>query len=127
MKFTILLATSVLAAWSAMPLFAQEGHTGPEITAAAAHDVSPPLRDLQPAVRGRDAQREKPLRPIPQNVLHTNAPDPVVQSSASPFVGTTAGLNFAGVGQGDYGFSPDAAPPDTNGAVGVTQLRSVGE
>jgi len=44
-----------------------------------------------------------------------------VQSSASPFVGTTGGLNFAGVGDGDYGFSPDAAPPDTNGAVGATQ------
>ena len=34
---------------------------------------------------------------------------------------TTAGLNFAGVGNGDYGFAPNAAPPDTNGAVGATQ------
>ncbi|HZP17365.1 MAG TPA: hypothetical protein VFB00_05335, partial [Terriglobales bacterium] len=33
----------------------------------------------------------------------------------------TSVLNFAGVGNGDYGFSPDAAPPDTNGAVGATQ------
>jgi len=30
-------------------------------------------------------------------------------------------LNFAGVGNGDYGFAPNAAPPDTNGAVGATQ------
>jgi hypothetical protein len=30
-------------------------------------------------------------------------------------------LNFAGVGQGDYGFSDQYAPPDTNGAVGATQ------
>jgi hypothetical protein len=36
-------------------------------------------------------------------------------------VGTTAKLNFAGVGNGDYGFAPNAAPPDTNGAVGATQ------
>ncbi len=34
---------------------------------------------------------------------------------------TTNGLNFAGVGNGDYGFSPNAAPPDTNGVVGATQ------
>jgi hypothetical protein len=30
-------------------------------------------------------------------------------------------LNFPGVGNGDYGFVPNAAPPDTNGAVGATQ------
>ena len=30
-------------------------------------------------------------------------------------------MNFAGVGQGDYGFSDQYAPPDTNGAVGATQ------
>jgi hypothetical protein len=30
-------------------------------------------------------------------------------------------LSFAGVGQGDYGFSDRYAPPDTNGAVGATQ------
>jgi hypothetical protein len=36
-------------------------------------------------------------------------------------VATTAGLNFPGVGNGDYGFVPNAAPPDTNGAVGATQ------
>ncbi len=36
-------------------------------------------------------------------------------------MGTTAGLQFAGVGNGDYGFAPNAAPPDTNGAVGATQ------
>jgi hypothetical protein len=31
-------------------------------------------------------------------------------------------LNFAGVGDGDYGFTPNAAPPDTNAAVGATQV-----
>jgi hypothetical protein len=36
-------------------------------------------------------------------------------------VATTAGLNFPGAGNGDYGFVPNAAPPDTNGAVGATQ------
>jgi len=31
------------------------------------------------------------------------------------------GLNFPGVGAGDYGFTPNTAPPDANGAVGATQ------
>jgi hypothetical protein len=37
-------------------------------------------------------------------------------------VGTTAGLNFDGIGQGVFGFSVTSAPPDTNGAVGATQF-----
>jgi len=70
---------------------------------------------------GSEMRREKPLRLIPQNQLATNGPDTAVQTSTGPLVGTTAGLNFAGVGNGDYGFAPNAAPPDTNGAVGATQ------
>jgi len=31
------------------------------------------------------------------------------------------GLNFPGLGAGDYGFTPNTAPPDANGAVGATQ------
>jgi hypothetical protein len=62
-----------------------------------------------------------PLRPIPQNQIVNNAPDPVVQQTSGSLVSTTLGLNFAGVGQGDYGFSDQYAPPDTNGAVGATQ------
>ena len=71
--------------------------------------------------RGAETRREKPLRLIPQNQLVTNGPDPVVQAFSGPSVATTNGLNFAGVGNGDYGFAPNAAPPDTNGAVGATQ------
>jgi hypothetical protein len=36
-------------------------------------------------------------------------------------VSTTPINTFAGVGQGDYGFTDRYAPPDTNGAVGATQ------
>ena len=91
-----------------------------EVTAAIQHDVSPPLRDIR-SDRRSDVPREHPLRPIPANVLVHQQPDPVVQSSALPNLGVTSGLNFAGVGDGDYGFTPNAAPPDTNGAVGATQ------
>jgi len=48
--------------------------------------------------------------------------DPVLQGNVNPLVATTSGLNFAGVGNGDYGFVPNAAPPDTNASVGATQV-----
>jgi len=64
--------------------------------------------------------REQPLRLIPPAGPSTGE-DGAVQTISGPLVGTTAGLGFPGVGQGDYGFSDRYAPPDTNGAVGATQ------
>ena len=121
MKSIQRVAAAVFVASCGMIVHAQDTANQPEVSPAVNHDVSPPLRGMQPSVRGKDAKGDRPLRPIPQNVLQTNASDPVVQSSSSPFVGTTNGLNFAGIGDGDYGYSPDSAPPDTNGAVGDTQ------
>ena len=101
-------------------LAAQTSHGPVEVSAALQHDVSPPLGSTASSPRA-EKQREKPLRLIPQNQLVTNGPDTAVQTSSIPSVATTNGLNFAGVGNGDYGFAPNAAPPDTNGAVGATQ------
>jgi hypothetical protein len=50
-----------------------------------------------------------------------NVPDGAPQNTVGTLASTTAGLSFAGVGNGDYGYSPSVAPPDTNGAVGATQ------
>src|SRR6266446_8619489 len=91
-----------------------------EVSPAVHYDVSPPLWQIPP----------KPEQPGPREKRHhklplasgTGAPDPVLQSTAGPLVATTAGLNFAGVGNGDYGFAPNAAPPDTNASVGATQV-----
>jgi hypothetical protein len=82
-------------------------------------DVSPPLRELEQRIE-RKGFRIKPVRPLPQTP-NVSPEDPVQQTTVGLLVGTTAGLNFAGVGNGDYGFVPNAAPPDTNGAVGATQ------
>jgi len=117
----VFAAAGMLTALFGVTLAAQNDNGRPEVSQAVNHDVSPPLNGMQPSVRGKDAKTDKPLRPIPQNVLQTNVPDPVVQSLATPFAGPSGSLNFAGVGDGDYGFSPDSAPPDTNGAVGATQ------
>ena len=114
-RLRILLCCFLLL--SAVTVFAQV-----EVQSATHHDVSSALREMPTASRDNSVKMERPLR-----LLHTpystspNTPDPVVQTSVLPTAGTTAGLNFAGVGDGDYGFTPNAAPPDTNGAVGATQ------
>jgi hypothetical protein len=118
---TILFRSALVALCTAGWLCAQGNSSKPEVTPEVKHDVSPPLRGIPAAPHHSDLPPDRPLRPVPQRVLQNNAPDPVVQSSTRPLVGATAGLNFAGVGNGDYGFTPNAAPPDTNGAVGATQ------
>ena len=93
------------------------------VAAAVHHDVSAPLRDapvLITPVATRRAEHAIGTTPIKRPDLD----DPVVQSQAGPtprFPAASPVLNFAGVGNGDYGFAPDAAPPDTNGVVGATQ------
>src|SRR5207245_1228289 len=79
------------------------------------------LRDIPASPRARTLT-ERPLRPLPGEQAEAPVPDSVVQTSAPlPSLAVSTGLNFAGVGNGDYGFVPNAAPPDTNGAVGATQ------
>jgi hypothetical protein len=85
------------------------------------HDVSLPLRDIARPPQPRLTREAEPVRRLPVQAGKFEEQDAAVQTIPGPFVGTTAGLNFAGVGYGDYGFTPDAAPPDTNGAVGATQ------
>ncbi len=94
----------------------------PEVQPAVHHDISPPLRDI-PSKPRTGVPHEIPLRPIPVPGAGLDQPDLALQTFAGgPRVGTTALLSFAGVGNGDYGFIPNAAPPDTNLAVGATQV-----
>ncbi len=99
----------------------QASHTTIEVQNAVHQDVSPPLRSMH--AMGTASTGRPSVRPllIPPTSASKEPSDPVVQTSAGPQVGTTIGLNFAGVGQGDYGFSDQDAPPDTNGAIGATQ------
>ncbi len=105
-----------------------KGKTDPigpvEVSAAVYSDVSEPVRNLTglaPAPDGKDKEKDKPLRVLPNMGNALDQADGALQTVSGPLAGTTAGLNFAGVGQGDYGFSDQYAPPDTNGAVGATQ------
>ena len=91
-----------------------------EVSSAYRMDVSPALRDIPSAQR---AQRLfiRPVGPLPFPPV-PEQPDQALQTTVYAQIATSAGLNFAGVGNGDYGFAPNAAPPDTNLAVGATQV-----
>jgi hypothetical protein len=90
------------------------------------HDVSPPLTDM---IRMTPAQ-PNPFSPRIIDILPTGhdqpaqlnaVPDAALQEQVLPPVSATLGLNFEGLGLGQYGFVLQAAPPDTNGVVGATQ------
>ena len=93
--------------------------SAPIVDTSVQGDVSPALNHLQPK-KHEPKLHEQPLRK-PESP-QPGSSDPVLQTAPGPAIpGSGIFLNFAGVGKGDYGFAPDAAPPDTNGAVGLTQ------
>ncbi|HEU4729761.1 MAG TPA: hypothetical protein VFT22_17820 [Kofleriaceae bacterium] len=88
------------------------------VGASVEHDISGPLREVpvDHSVRLRAEHEIGRFR-----IAGPDIEDSIVQSGPVPSAATASGLNFAGVGNGDYGFTPNAAPPDTNGVVGTTQ------
>ena len=120
----IALVASLLL--TVQPAFAKEPAIGPvEVSGAIHTDVSEPVRDLVGVAPSnadeKDHEKDKPLRPLPNQGNAYNQPDGAIQGTAGAAAPATPGLGFPGVGQGDYGFSDQYAPPDTNGAVGATQ------
>jgi hypothetical protein len=119
------LATLLPTAAFGQSLAAPKDPIGPvEVSGAVYSDVSGPLSDLvgvAPAAPDEKEKKEKPLKVLPNMGNALDQTDGALQTTAGPLAGTTNGLNFAGVGQGDYGFSDQYAPPDTVGAVGATQ------
>jgi len=89
------------------------------------HDVSPPLRDM--AKRAKQATNQflqhevEPIRRIPLPTgLAPITEDSVRQRTQLPATPLVV-KSFEGIGEGQYGFSVQFVPPDTNGAVGLTQ------
>ncbi|MEO8438429.1 MAG: hypothetical protein ABI562_08200, partial [Chloroflexota bacterium] len=93
---------------------------GAVVSAAIRHDVSGPLRDAGPTAPSAANLRERPLRLVGPG-SGPNTPDAAVQQTSGAPLSASSGLGFAGIGNGDYGFSPRYAPPDTVGAIGATQ------
>ena len=119
---TALLAATALPVLAANPMDTVIGPV--EVSYSVKSDVSMPLRDMAgfaPAEPTGKEKKEKPLKVLPNMGNTLNQNDGALQIAPGPAAGTTNGLNFAGVGQGDYGFSVHYAPPDTVGAVGASQ------
>src|SRR5947208_12611575 len=104
---------------------------GPIIRTDLHHDTSIAVRDMpevhasSSAQRGHERENERVRAiPLPPDLKPSTVPDAVHQHTA-PLAPTglapTAGLGFDGLGSGFAGFSVTSAPPDTNGAVGLTQ------
>lgn len=124
----------------------QEEPGAPKVITAAKHDTaSQPLRSLQPTVSLAAGFTKKPYRPNPHATVNLAPPkrDPLLQRANQPPTPKTApskaapsptkkqvqvgiGKNFDGIGAGFQGpggtFQVRSAPPDTNGAVGMTQF-----
>ena len=117
------LAVFLLACVWATPTSAQEASSKPVVIPPLAHDVSPPLRDIvaaapREAPAGQRIIQLRATRPLP-GAGAPQGEDPVLQHESLPLVGTTNGLNFAGIS------ADGVAPPDTNGSVGSTQYVQI--
>src|SRR5512135_1436205 len=76
-----------------------------EVSSAVYSDVSAPVRDLvgvAPTASTDKEKKEKPLRVLPNKGNALKQADGALQTLTGPTVATTAGLNFPGVGNGDY-------------------------
>ena len=113
--------------------------SGPQVISNAvasgpiAFDVSPPLSEMisAPAAAPQGSPAVIPvLRPKLQQLLQASpasAAGGAFQPFAGPITGATLGLNFDGVGNNATNNCPSVsraavAPPDTNAAVGDTQV-----
>src|SRR5438552_419462 len=99
-----------------------ERKVGADLVELDYSDVSPPLRSIKPIPPRFADNEEHEVKRLPHH--HPFRPlgrqrDLALQSVAGPLVGTTAGVNFDGLGL--PGYTVTGAPPDTNGAIGATQ------
>ncbi len=110
----------------AIPVYAQHLSPSFQFIREVQHDTSAPLAELHRLTPARPMPfTPKLLKVLPTGRGATAPPSPVpdaaLQQNFMPQVAATLGLNFDGLGQGQFGFGIQFAPPDTNGAVGATQ------
>ena len=103
------------------PLAAQDNNT--YLQHATRFAISPPLRDLakMPQQPMYGLHLANPVRRIPKRPTGPVV-DRVEQNNVAPSANYTVGADFLGVGNGFPNYSVPDAPPDTNMAVGDTQV-----
>jgi hypothetical protein len=89
-----------------------------EVDTAESYGASAPLRNIPPRV-DQDRTRRVRAHHKPIDAPVVSGPDTAIQSSATTATATTAGVSFDGIGINNYPVR--YAPPDTTGAVGLTQ------
>ena len=124
--FHLAAALSVLFSLSFAHSAVAQNQSSVRVIHELKHDVSAPLAELDrmtPAQPHRFSPRLLKILPTgpTRNAPEYAVPDVAVQLAALPPVAANLGLNIDGLGQGQYGFNVELAPPDTNGAVGATQ------
>ncbi len=95
-----------------------------DVYRAVTQDISPPLREIARTVVTIPGPAQAVfLGRIPFTEGLPDRPDGAAQTvgNGSPSI-ALAGLGFAGLGVGFPGFTVQYAPPDTNAAVGATQI-----
>ena len=128
-KLAMLLGVLSLALLPTIPVAAQDDPFGIgtllEHFFEDHHDISPPLRHIPPALQRGGPDHVIPLRYPHPSRSSSQKPDPALQTSSTSKISISGGISLPGIGVGFKGpngtFIPDAAPPDTNGAVGATQ------
>jgi hypothetical protein len=125
-SFAVIVCAVTVCAVLANSASAQRLASGVSRMQEVKHDTSAPLWDLQRRTPGQPmAFTPRLLKVLPTGpgaaMPSSPLPDAAVQQQFLPQVAATIGLNFDGLGQGQYGFGVQYAPPDTNGVVGATQ------
>ena len=113
----LLLSVGPASAAAPEPLVQRGADSSP----ASAHAVSHPVRDMPVHKNqiGAPSQAHE-VKPVPGQASPRVADVGLQQMTTGATPSTTA-VGFPGVGNGDYGFAVNSAPPDTTGAAGTTQ------
>jgi HYDIN/CFA65/VesB family protein len=125
-RFQSLISASLMAIFFCAPSASgQNGQPRMQVIPEARHDTSPSLRALESSLTSQPIFSPKRVIPLllphPGTTAAAVQADIVLQKVDLPLVSATPGLNFEGLGRGQFGFVVNAAPPDANGAVGSTQ------
>jgi len=121
LAFLFVIVAGCATSWS------QEKHINNSAEwSRADHAQTIPLRDMARMPVKEGHHEAPPLRLLPRKGGPIGAPqgtpDAALQTATVSAASIGNVTSFAGVGNGDYGFVPNAAPPDTNMAVGATQV-----
>ncbi|MGA3054005.1 MAG: hypothetical protein ABSD63_07340 [Candidatus Korobacteraceae bacterium] len=117
------IVVGMLALFFSVALTAQDNSLKPTVNHAVASGVSAPLRDLAklPTAPHYGFHEANPVHRLPRRPA-ASVVDRVEQKTAGGSANYSIGVNFLGIGNGFPGYTIGFAPPDTNMAVGDTQI-----